>query len=173
MSAEIFLPAAIDSLGIAQLKSELQWAHLKIQSLEEQLRLERIKKYGPSSEKLSNAQLELLDGEPGVSRQEVEAESRREPVQQQAKPRYQRKHPGRQRLPAHLPRVERVIPCSPEQCQCKSCGQTMEIIGYDQSEQLDVEPAKYLVTVTKREKRACRCCEQGGVAAAPATPWLS
>ena len=29
-------------------------------------------------------------------------------------------------------------------------------------------PAKYFVFVTKREKRACRHCEQGGVAAAPA-----
>jgi transposase len=112
--------------------------------------------------------LELLELEPGVSRQEVEAESRREPVQEPAQPRYRRKHPGRQELPANLPRVERVIPCAPEQCQCKSCGQTMEIIGYDQSEQLDVEPAKYFVTVTKREKRACRCCQQGGVVAAPA-----
>jgi transposase len=35
------------------------------------------------------------------------------------------------------------------------------------SEQLDVEPAKYLVLVTKREKRACRHCEQGGVVATP------
>jgi transposase len=44
----------------------------------------------------------------------------------------------------------------------------MAVIGYDQSEQLDVEPARYFVVVTKREKRACRCCEQGGVVAAPA-----
>ena len=44
----------------------------------------------------------------------------------------------------------------------------MAVIGYDQSEQLDVEPAKYFVVVTKREKRACQRCEQGGVVAAPA-----
>ena len=37
------------------------------------------------------------------------------------------------------------------------------MIGYEQSEQLDVEPAKYFVLVTKREKRACRSCEEGGV----------
>jgi transposase len=43
----------------------------------------------------------------------------------------------------------------------------MTVIGYDQSEQLDVEPAEYFVLVTKREKRACRKCEEGGVAAAP------
>lgn len=37
------------------------------------------------------------------------------------------------------------------------------MIGYEQSEQLDVEPAKYFVLVTKREKRACRFCKEGGV----------
>jgi transposase len=40
------------------------------------------------------------------------------------------------------------------------------VIGYEQSEQLDVEPAKYFVLVTKREKRACRFCKEGGVASA-------
>ncbi len=167
MSSTPHLPAASDSPEIAELKRELQWAHLRIQSLEEQLRLERIRKYGPASEKLNDAQLQLLELEPGVSRQEVQAESQREPVGAVVEGRYQRQHPGRQVLPAHLPRVERLIACPAEQCQCKSCGQPMEVIGYDESERLDVEPAKYFVTVTKREKRACRCCQQGGVAAAP------
>jgi transposase len=162
--------AASDSPEVAALKRELQWARLRIQLLEEKLRLQRIKKYGPSSEKLSAEQLALLELEPGVSRAEVEAESRREPVPQPARPRARRPHPGRQELPAHLPRVERVIPCPPEQCQCQSCGQTMELLGYDQSEQLDVQPAQYFVTVTKREKRACRSCELGGVVAAPLPP---
>ena len=51
---------------------------LKIQVLEERLRLQRIAKYGPGSEKLSNLQLELLEQEPGVSNEEVAAESERE-----------------------------------------------------------------------------------------------
>jgi transposase len=41
------------------------------------------------------------------------------------------------------------------------------MIGYQTSEQLDVEPAKYFVRVTKREKRACRDCEEQGVQSAP------
>jgi transposase len=60
-----------------------------------------------------------------------------------------------------------VIACAPEQCTCSACGQPTTVIGYDVSEQLDVEPAKYFVVVTKREKRACKHCEKGGVAAAP------
>jgi transposase len=98
-----------ESERIVQLEKELAWAKLKIQVLEERLRLDRIKKYGPDSEKLSNAQLELLELEPGVSDAEVEAESRREPLPGPRKQPKKRKHPGRQELPAGLPRVERVI----------------------------------------------------------------
>jgi transposase len=153
---------------IVQLEKKLVWAELKIQVLEEQLRLQRIKKYGPGSEKLNDAQLQLLDLEPGVSNAEVQAESGREPLPAPAKPQKSRKHPGRQQLPAGLPRVERVIACTPQQCTCKVCGQATVVIGHDVSEQLDVEPAKYFVVVTKREKRACKRCEEGGVVAAPA-----
>ena len=60
---------------LREIQSQLQYAELKIQVLEERLRLERIAKYGPASEKLSDAQLELLELEPGVSQAEVEAES--------------------------------------------------------------------------------------------------
>lgn len=161
-------PAPGDSPEVAELKRQLHWAHVKIQVLEERLRLQRIQKYGPSSEKLSDAQLELLEEEPGVSNREVQAESTREPLPVRAHTRRNRPHPGRQELPADLPRVERVIGCTPEQCQCSHCGQPTTVIGYETSEQLDVEPAKYFVLINKREKRACQHCEQGGVAAAPA-----
>src|SRR5262249_23576262 len=152
---------------VVELKRQLHWALLKIEVLEERLRLQRIQKYGPGSEKLNDAQLELLEQEPGVSNLEVQAESVREPLPSRSGAEPRRRHPGRQKLPADLPRMERVIACAPEQCQCQSCGQAMTVIGYEVSEQLDVEPARYVVVVTKREKRACQGCEQGGVAAAP------
>jgi transposase len=98
---------------------------------------------------------------------EVQAESERAPLPP-APARERRPHPGRQELPAELPRVERMLACPPEQCACRVCGQAMAVIGYEVSEQLEVEPAKYFVVVTKREKRACRRCEEGGVATAPA-----
>jgi transposase len=160
---------------IQQLRQRLQFADLKIQSLEERLRQILIEKYGASSETLSNAQLELLELEPGVSADEVEADSAREalPLAQPGdsedhsdrKPRS--KHPGRQSLPAHLPRVEKIVACMPELCMCGGCGAETTVIGYEESEQLDVEPAKYFVLVTKREKRACKRCEERGVVAAP------
>jgi transposase len=160
-----------DPPAVIELKRQLQMAFLKIQVLEEQLRLQRIHRYGPASEKLNDSQLELLEREPGVSHLEVIAESRREPLPASVpwKPKPTRQHPGRQPLPADLPRVERVIPCAPEQSHCPCCGEPMEVIGYENSEQLDVEPAKYFVRVTQREKRGCRRCQKGIVTApAPA-----
>jgi transposase len=145
----------------ATLERELKWAHLKIQSLIEQLRQERVRLLGPRSETLSNLQLELLtEEEPSVTREEIEAEAQREPIAE-APPRQRKPHPGRKPLPENLPRVEEVIPC-PEQ-HCKECGAETAVIGYDESEVLDVEPARYFVRVTKREKRACRCCLQATV----------
>jgi transposase len=68
-----------------------------------------------------------------------------------------------------LPRIEKIIACTPEQCVCGNCGKENSVIGYEKSEQLDVKPAEYFVVVTKREKRACKACEEQGVecAAAP------
>jgi len=167
VTAPSSIPASSDSPQVVELKRELQRAYLKIQVLELRLRLQRIQKYGPASEKLNDAQLELLELEPGVSSAEVQAESEREPPPAKTGSKKRRPHPGRQELPADLPRVERVIACAPEQCACRACGQPMAVIGYKQSEQLDVEPAKYFVQVTKREKRACQSCGEGGVVAAP------
>jgi hypothetical protein len=136
--------------------------------LEERLRLRRIAKYGPGSEKLSDLQLQFLEEEPGVSQQEVAAESEREPLPaggDDEKKRNRRPHPGRQTLPADLPRVEKVIARTPAQCVCGNCGKQTVVIGYEVSEGLNVKPAEYFVEVTKRGKRACKQkqCEEQGV----------
>lgn len=80
MSAAPSTPPLSESEQIEQLKKQLEWAELKIQVLEERLRLQLIAKYGPASEKLNDAQLELLELEPGVSSVEVQAESERDPL---------------------------------------------------------------------------------------------
>ena len=129
-------------------------------------RLDLLEKYGPAGEKLSDEQLELLEREPGVSSAEVEAESERAQLKLPLKA--LKKHPGRRELPAHLPRIEKIIACTPEQCVCGNCGKENSVIGYEKSEQLDVKPAEYLVVVTMREKRACKACEEQGVECAPA-----
>lgn len=154
---------------------ELNWAQLKIQSLEEKLRQQLIARFGPRSENLTNLQLILLNEEPSVTLDEVAAEAEREPLAGDEATTevaaHQRKkrgpHPGRQELPDHLPRQEEVIPCPPEACTCAHCGAATVVIGYDESEMLDVVPVSYFVRVIKREKRACRQCAARTVVAAP------
>src|ERR1017187_7858385 len=93
-ASKSFLPVVRDPVAaaiIAQLKREMGQAiaakdriialsELKIQKLEEELHLERIKKYGKQSEKLSDLQLKLLDLEPGVSSDEIQGEIERGPL---------------------------------------------------------------------------------------------
>jgi transposase len=122
-------------LRVKKLEEELRGAELENRYLRELLRLARIEQYGPGSEKLSDEQLALLELEPGVSQAEVEAESERAQLRLPLR-RAQKavEHPGRQELPAHLPRVEKIIPCTPEQCVCAQCGNHKELIGYETSE---------------------------------------
>jgi len=169
VSASTTSAPSSDEALIARLRGQLAMAELKIEALEAELRLERIKKYGPKSDAVPSGQLELLEAEPGVSDAEVAEEAQREavaPIERENRKR-RKPHPGRQTLPEHLPRVERVIGCTPEQCVCADCGQERTVIGYDESEQLDREPAKYFVVHTRREKRVCKACVESTVIAAP------
>src|ERR1700688_2195799 len=151
------MAAADPQARIETLERALHWAQLTIQKKEaeiqqllERLRKQRVGFLGPASETLSDLQLELLvDEEPSTTREEVEAESRREPI---AEPRARKSHPGRKPLPENLPRREQVISCD---ANCARCGGATAVIGYDTSEVVDREPAKWFVLVTKREKRAC------------------
>ena len=125
--------AQIDSLQakLSAAMLDLNWAQLKIQSLEEKLRQERIARFGPRSENLTNLQLLLLDEEPSVTLDEVSAEAGREALaepttevaaHQRRRSGHRKPHPGRQVLPAHLPRKEEVIACPAEACHCRHCG---------------------------------------------------
>jgi len=129
------------------------------------LRLERLKRYGPKSEKLSEEQVELLELEPGVHAQEVEKESG---VSSGRKRLTKREHAGRNALPDHLPRREEIIAVEGEERLCVCCGEERCRIGYEEKEVLDMEPARYFVRVIKREKLACRKCPEGGVVTAAA-----
>ena len=158
------LPDSVDDLKdiVLRLQSELK---LK----DEMIRLFRIEKFGPRSEKLNDQQLSLLEEEPGVRGEEIEKETTH--AHKDPKPRVKRKrrrsHPGRIDLPADLLRIEETIPCSLEQCQCAQCGEETQVIGYDVSEVLDIKPAEYFVRVIRREKRACSGCPEAGVGTAP------
>jgi transposase len=159
---------------LARKGQALEAAEAIIQQLKEALRLERIKKYGKQSEKLSDLQLELLDIEPAVSSDEIETEVANGPLPEagqekagEAAPR-RKPHPGRNKLPSHLERVEEIVACAAEQCRCGKCGAETRVIGYEETEVLGIKPAVYFVRVLKREKRACKSCAEHGVVTAPA-----
>jgi hypothetical protein len=42
------------------------------------------------------------------------------------------KHPRRQELPANLPRVEWILPCTPDQRVCRRCVKETVVIGYEE-----------------------------------------
>jgi transposase len=188
-------PATISSsidpaIVLAQLKQQLQEkdaqltrrdqalaaAEAIIQQLKEALRMERIRKYGKQSEKLSDLQLELLDLEPAVSSEEIETEVAGGPLNEEkqnassaAEQQKKRKpHPGRNELPAHLERIEEIVACAASQCTCGRCGAETRVIGYEETEVLGMKPAVHFVRVIKREKRACAHCVAEGVVTAQA-----
>ncbi len=156
---------------LLHLQRALAASEMRARKFEEELRLERIKKYGKQSEKLSDLQLKLLDLEPAVSSDEIKAEIERGPLPESTeddkKRRSRQNHPGRNELPASLERIDKIIPCAPEFCTCGKCGGDTKVIGYDVSEVLDRKPAAYFVTRIMREKRACAHCIEQGVVTAP------
>jgi transposase len=129
-----------------------------VATLEGQVQQYRRAKFGPKSEKLDPAQLELAleDLETAI----VETEARIAAVEEKiaahaADP--EKKAPRKPRkaraLPESLPRVERVIEPASIVCPC-GCGDMVRI-GEDRTERLDVVPARYQVIVTVRPRYAC------------------
>jgi transposase len=138
----------------------------EIKLLKERIRLLLLSKYGSKSEKLSAAQLSLLELEPGVTREEIAGEAA-QPARQKKLPSRPVPH-GRAPLPAHLPRVEEIVRVPEAQRHCPTCQCPKCCLGYDVSEVLDLKPVELFVRVIKTEKLACPAHPENGVASAPA-----
>ncbi|MDX9719011.1 MAG: IS66 family transposase [Thauera sp.] len=78
------------------------------------------------------------------------------------------RHPGRNRLPDHLPRsrMEHLPTCS----DCPQCGGALKHLGEDVSEELEYVPARFRVVRHVRTKFACGRCEAIVQAPAPSRP---
>ena len=157
---------------LAVTEAENQRLEIYVKLLKEELRLLRLEKFGPSAERLSDTQVALLELEPSLCIAEVEAEAAVDESLKTQVAKLPRKKPVRGPLPAHLPRVEIIIPCGAAQCQCGRCGGNKKLIGYESSERLSSKPVEFFVEVTKREKRACAKCEEMGVSVAPVPPTI-
>lgn len=137
----------------------------RIAMLEEIVRLEKLKKYGSSSEKSPDQhdmfnEAELVDAAMQLAVEE-EAETKTTVTPQQK---------GRKPLPQELPRVRIEHDIEEHQKRCP-CGCQRVVIGEECSEQLDIIPAKIQVLVHARKKYACPACEEGVLTAKlPAQP---
>lgn len=124
--------------------------------------------FGKRSEQLHPDQLALgLDDlETAIGLAEAQAEAL-DPKLKAVRSEGRRRKP--RSLPAHLPRIERIVDIVDKACPC--CGGALHEIGEDRSERLDIVPAQVRVLVTRRPKYACRSCTDG-VVQAPAPPRL-
>jgi len=126
--------------------------------------------YGKRSEKLSEdeRQLAFEDLETAVAAAE-EAKAQASATPSASRPARAGVKRNQGRLPAELPRIERVIEPASILCPC-GCGE-MTRIGEDRVERLDVIPAQFRALVTIRPKYACRRCA-GAITQAPAPAHL-
>jgi transposase len=136
--------------------AEAMVAHLK-------LLIAKLKrdKYGASSERgrrlIDQLELELGELVTAASEDAAQAESAAGKDARGSRPdRPPRGQPVRAPLPAHLPRERVVIP-GPTACPC--CGGKLSKLGEDIAETLEVEPLRWKVIQTVRERFSCRSCE--------------
>jgi len=74
--------------------------------------------------------------------------------------------PLRKPPPANLPRVDNPIAVPAAERLCPVCGAERTCIGHDVTEVIELEPARVIVRVDRREKLACGPCD-GELARAP------
>ncbi len=133
----------------------------KIDYIAHDNRLLRKRLFGTSSEKIvaeeSATQDDLLlFNEFELVAQNVEPEEV-EPLEIPIEKPVNKKKPGRKALPAHLPRSVVCHDLTADEKRC-ACGNEMECIGANVSEELDYVPAKVAVTQHRCMKYICACC---------------
>ena len=133
----------------------------RIEQLLDLIAILKRKRFGPSADRLNlnalqgnlfdEAELEALLGE---LQAELDATQGQEeaPAPAPSEPAASKQRPKRQALPAHLPRVERIIDL--DEAQKAALGDDWVLIGYEEAEQLAMIPRQFYVIVTKRAKYA-------------------
>ena len=126
----------------------------RIEQLLETIELLRRKRFGPSADRIPENQLPLFDEaelEALIGELQAALPTPSEtPAARPTETETPKRKPARHPLPAHLPRVERVIDLPA--AMKAAMGEDWTFIGYDSAEQLAVIPRQYYVVVTKRAK---------------------
>lgn len=127
-----------------------------IEFLYEQINLLKHGKYGVSSERYTDNDLQgRLFDEATLPDNQEEIEASEEEV---LIPGYARKC-GRKALPKELPREQIIYDLSESEKVCH-CGCVLTCIGDERTEQLDIIPAKIYVVEHIQKKYACKGCEE-------------
>jgi len=166
------LPNDIDLLKqmVAELLTSLQNKDQRIGKLQHYLEQLLRQRYGRKSERLEDIDPELLlpfiqeyIKEQAEQNKDEDIDSKKEPAKEEIT--YTRNKPKRKKLPEDLPRdkVEYDLEDSEKVCDC--CGEQLQRIGAETSEQLDYIPASLRVIEHVRFKYACKHCEQKVVTA--------
>jgi transposase len=157
---------ALKDIILAQ-REQMAAQQRRIEHLLEQFRLARHRQFGASSEK-APGQGEFFNEAEYLS--SAAAEEEPHSPASGASSSAPRERGARKPLPPELPRVQirHVLPESARRC---ACGCELSVIGQEESEQLDVIPARIQVLHHIRERYACSRCEAAPVLAPlPAQP---
>jgi transposase len=151
------------------LKEENSQLHMVIRYLRQQ-------QFGRKSEKMGG-DLPLLPAfqnlfdEPGIDPKDEPEAAAEQSVDQEKTPAKKKKKGGRRPLPKDLPREVIIHDLPEDKKTCACCGDQMQKMGEETSEQLDLIPALLRVLVHVRNKYACKSCEEGvTLAPLPAQP---
>ena len=147
---------------IERMQAELKFKQTKIEALNFEIARLKRWRFGSSSESLDGTtQAVLFDAiVADTALEDLAAQGKTEPSAPRAKG-----QAVRQALPASLPRIERHHEIEATHCEC---GQALERIGQEVSEQLDCVPAQFFVLRHIRGKYACACCQTLQAAPMPA-----
>jgi len=148
---------------LAELVESLKEKDRRIAQLTAQVDGLKRRLFGARSERIDPGQLQLgLDAIPPAPAPEEPPPD--QPAGGAAKPRSSSKHGhGRGRLPKNLPRVRVEHDPAPEDRVCQGCGSELRRIGEEVTEQLEYQPASFLILEHVRGKYACKHCQENVV----------
>lgn len=150
-------------VGVVQLFDAMAEQHARVlYRFKQELR----QRYGRRSEQISDAQLELLfelfqeqateAKPPELSGAQAELDEAQPKEKRSEQSRKRQRRAESKDWPEDLPRETWTVPIPESEVRCEACGETREVVGYDESEVLEYEPAVFRVRKIRREKRACR-----------------
>lgn len=145
---------------INQQHSQINQQQNEINHLQDIIKVLQRKKYAPQSEVVHSDQLGLFNE---IEELAIEDNSDQDEDHEEKETiTYERsKNKKRPRLPENLPRKDVIIDLAEKDKFCVHDGTTLEKVGEEVSEKLEIIPAKVFVERTIRYKYACPCCDEG------------